>query len=134
MYNCFKNHKFRSNKDKKIYVNKQHGITLIILVITIVVLLILAGITIVTLTGDNGIINQAKNASDSTEYAQWEEKINVAIIDAESKNKNPTIDDIIEELINKEIISDSSQVDKQTGAITTNDSSYVIEGKLDDYI
>lgn len=38
------------------------GITLIALVITIIVLLILAGITIATLTGDNGIIGKAINA------------------------------------------------------------------------
>ena len=35
------------------------GITLIALVITIIVLLILAGVTIATLTGDNGILTQA---------------------------------------------------------------------------
>lgn len=70
MYNYFKNYKFKSNKDKKIYVNKQHGITLIALVVTIVVLLILAGISIGAITGDNGIINQAHDAKDDTQYAQ----------------------------------------------------------------
>ena len=40
-----------------------NGITLIALVITIIVLLILAGVTIATLTGDNGILTQANNAS-----------------------------------------------------------------------
>ena len=39
---------------------KENGITLIALVITIVVLLILAGISVSVLSGDNGIINQAK--------------------------------------------------------------------------
>ena len=38
----------------------QKGITLIALVVTIVVLLILAGVSIGTLTGDNGIIGQAR--------------------------------------------------------------------------
>ena len=42
---------------------KEKGITLIALVITIIVLLILAGVTIATLTGDNRIINQIKNSS-----------------------------------------------------------------------
>ena len=36
------------------------GITLIALVITIIVLLILAGVSIAMLTGDNGILSQAK--------------------------------------------------------------------------
>lgn len=110
------------------------GITLIALVVTIIVLLILAGISIGAITGNNGIINQAQNAKDDTQYSQWEEQIDTAIIDAESKHRNPTMDDVIDELINKEIISNESQVDKTTGAITTNEPSYVIEDKLNDYI
>ena len=39
---------------------KNNGITLIALVITIIVLLILAGVTIATLTGDNGILTRQK--------------------------------------------------------------------------
>ena len=42
------------------------GITLIALVITIIVLLTLAGITITTLTGENGILTNAQNASGQT--------------------------------------------------------------------
>ena len=113
---------------------KQNGITLIALVITIIVLLILAGISIGAITGDNGIIDQAQNAKNDTEYSQWEEQIDVAIIDAESKHRNPTMDDVIEELKNKKVINDGSQVDKKTGAITTNEPIYTIPDKLDDYI
>ena len=40
----------------------ERGITLVALVVTIVVLLILAGITIATLFGDNGVINKAQKA------------------------------------------------------------------------
>ncbi len=43
------------------------GITLISLVITIIILLILAGVSIATLTGDNGLLNKAKNAKIATE-------------------------------------------------------------------
>ena len=46
---------------------KNEGITLIALVITIVVLLILAGITIAALSGDNGILTQAKNAKEGSQ-------------------------------------------------------------------
>ena len=45
------------------------GITLIALVVTVVVLLILAGISIRVLSGDNGIINQAKKGKEETEIA-----------------------------------------------------------------
>ena len=121
-------------KDLKQKLKERKGITLIALIVTIIVLLILAGISIGAITGDNGIINQAQNAKNDTEYSQWEEQIDVAIVDAESKHRNPTWDDVIEELKNKDIIDDESQVDDKTGAITTNEPSYVIEDKLNDYI
>ena len=54
------------------------GITLIALVITIIVLLILAGVTIATLTGDNGILTQANNAKERTEQAEKDEKNDLA--------------------------------------------------------
>ena len=50
------------------------GITLIALVITIIVLLILAGVSIAMLTGENGILNQAQKAKEETENAQGEEQ------------------------------------------------------------
>ena len=49
------------------------GITLIALVITIVVLLILAGITIAALSGENGILNRATEAKQNTEEAEIQE-------------------------------------------------------------
>ena len=54
--------------------NKRNsGITLIALVITIIVLLILAGVSIATLTGNNGILSQAQNAKVETRGAAVEE-------------------------------------------------------------
>ena len=44
----------------------QRGITLIALVITIIVLLILAGVSIAMLTGDNGILSKARQAQTDT--------------------------------------------------------------------
>ena len=55
-------------------IKKETAITLIALVVTIVVLLILAGVTIATLTGDNGIITRANQAKTETEQAEKEEK------------------------------------------------------------
>ena len=54
---------------------RQEGITLLVLVITIVVLLILAGITINAVTGDNGAIVNASKAKFRTEIRDIEEKI-----------------------------------------------------------
>ena len=46
--------------------NQNKGITLVALIVTIVVLLILAGISITALFGDNGLINKAKIAAEET--------------------------------------------------------------------
>lgn len=54
------------------------GITLIALVITIIVLLILAGVAIATLTGDNGILKQADKAKTETTMGEEKEAIGLA--------------------------------------------------------
>ena len=55
------------------------GITLIALVVTIVVLLILAAVSISMLGGENGIITQAQESKDKTEQAKVQEIVNLAI-------------------------------------------------------
>ena len=65
--------------------NKQKGITLISLVVTIIVLIILAGVSISMLVGDNGIITQAQNAKRETEEAQAREKLELALIDLQTE-------------------------------------------------
>ena len=62
------------NLEENIKSNK-NGITLIALVITIIILLILAGVSIAMLTGQNGILSQAQNAKNKTEQAQKEEEL-----------------------------------------------------------
>ena len=62
------------------------GITLIALVITIIVLLILAGVTIATLTGDNEILTQAGNAKEQTEKADIIERAKIEIVGVQSEN------------------------------------------------
>ena len=58
--------------------NDKNGITLIALVITIVILLILAGVSIAMLTGNNGILTQAKNAKENTQVAKKDEENKLA--------------------------------------------------------
>ena len=58
---------------------KQKGITLVALVITIIVLLLLAGVTISLLVGENGIITKAKEGGNRTQQAQEKEKIELAV-------------------------------------------------------
>ena len=58
--------------------NKELGITLIALVVTIIVLLILAGISIQMISGNNGILTRAGEAKSRTDEGQIEEKIKLA--------------------------------------------------------
>lgn len=65
----------------------QKGITLIALVITIIVLLILAGVTIAMLTGENGILNKATGAVSDTEKATAEEAIKMEVYNNVATNE-----------------------------------------------
>ena len=66
---------------------EKKGITLVALIITIIVLLILAGITIGTINGNNSVIGQAENVKESTEIQEEKEILNSAISQAIVKNK-----------------------------------------------
>ena len=68
------------------------GITLIALVITIIVLLILAGVSIAMLTGQNGILTQAQNSKTTTELKSAEEKVKLAIMAARSQSETGALD------------------------------------------
>ena len=58
---------------------EQKGITLIALVITIIVLLILAGVSIAMLTGENGILTKATTAKTNTIEAELKEQVSLAL-------------------------------------------------------
>lgn len=62
------------------------GITLITLVVTIIVLLILAGVTLVLTIGDNGIITKAEETKKTYIISEIKEKIILEILDKESES------------------------------------------------
>ena len=78
----------------------QKGITLIALVITIIVLLILAGVSIAMLTGQNGILTQAQNAKTTTENKSAEEKVKLAVMGARADDGTLTVGKLRTELAN----------------------------------
>ena len=71
---------------------KNKGITLIALVITIIVLLILAGVSIAMLTGENGILSQAQKAGEQTDIGREKEDIALAYNGAKTKNRGGDVD------------------------------------------
>ena len=90
---------------------KERGITLIALVITIIVLLILAGVSIAMLTGQNGILTQANNAKQATEQSGTKEKAELAVVGAIAKSNDGslTIENLKEELSNYGIATDKTE-------------------------
>ncbi len=76
------------------------GITLIALVITIIVLLILAGVSIATLTGDNGVLTKAQNAKDLTNQKTAEEEVQIEVLGSLDNSGNINIEDLNSNLIN----------------------------------
>ncbi len=68
--------------------NKQTGITLIALVVTIIVLIILAGVSISMVVGDNGIITQAQRAKEETANATEKEKIELAVVASQLRSED----------------------------------------------
>ncbi len=62
------------------------AITLIALVITIIVLIILAGVSITTLAGENGILLQAKNAKEKNEETSTEEIVKLEVMSSFDKS------------------------------------------------
>ena len=90
------------------------GITLIALVITVIVLLILAGVTIVTLNGDNGILTRAQEAKNKTEEAQKEENISLKEAELEISYKDLPKDDDVDKSLKTFIAKYKIESDNQT--------------------
>ena len=95
------------------------GITLISLVVTIIVLLILAGISIGMLSGDNGILGQAGNAKTQTDIAGEKEIIDLAVVHAMGKSK---YGDITKENLDNELNSNIG---------STNYTSKLVDGGIE---
>ena len=101
--------------------NKDKGITLIALVITIIILLILAGISISALT-NQGLFKNAKTAQNATEKAEkeqgqrlneYEDEINKYLGNSKEESKVPTVEESI----------------KKNGALSTTDNTELKDAK-----
>ena len=100
------------------------GITLVALVITIVVLLILAGVSINTVLGDDGIIKKAKEAAEATRRASAEEDMNRLVLEYQLAKSDENFEDFLQEKINEGRINGAT--DNGDGTITITKK---VEGK-----
>ena len=92
------------------------GITLVALVVTIVVLLILAGVSINTVLGDDGIIKKAKDAAETTKRVSAEEEMNRLVLEYQLAKSDENFEDFLQEKINEGRINGAT--DNGDGTVT----------------
>ena len=117
----------------------REGITLIALVITIVVLIILAGITINLTIGENGILSKAKKAKEDMNFAAAYERVNLKIIEANTEKMSTdgrtcTLKELEEYLAKEEQIdiviksyNKEAYVDTRLGVVPANLENIVVQ-------
>ena len=97
------------------------GITLIALVVTIVVLLILAGVTISLLLDENGIIAKSKDARTETRVSQIEDEVGMwkqhNFINKESNQAQESADTMLASLISRKLLTED-EIDRNQELIT----------------
>lgn len=86
---------------KREIIKNGRGITLIALVVTIIVLIILAGISINLILGENGIIQRTKDAKEQSLIAQYKEQIDLIKTETEVKNEGNIILEKLNEAFNE---------------------------------
>ena len=108
--------------------NNIKGITLIALVITIIVLLILAAVSIATLTGENGILTKANDASETTKDKTEEEQVKVAVNGALTDGTGTLSTENIKKALKKEF-----GTDKVTDTTFTGTGPWTFKGERKTY-
>ena len=108
----------------------KNGITLIALIITIIVLLILAGVALNTIMGESSIFSTGESSVEEYNKSQVKEKIELSINEKMlEKGGTVSIEEIIDKLIEKGITSEENS-DKEIGFVITEDGYIVtIEDK-----
>ena len=111
--------------------NNAKGITLIALVITIILLLILAGVVIKLTLGGNGILKQAEQSNEQYKISEILEKLELEKADLYAKKNGeiPSVNEYIEHLINKGIITSENvwNIDDNTKHITIEGETFLVE-------
>ena len=112
----------------------EKGITLVALVITIIILLILAGIGIATLTGDNGLFARAKQAKEKTVEGQLREEIVMAIQDIQAeelpKGNKVTLETLVDDQLESKLKDITAELEGNEINGEYKDYEYTIDSNL----
>ena len=118
---------FKDGANKNLtHPKNENGITLIALVITIIVLLILAGISINMLSGQDGILTKASQAKELTGIAEISDGIKQAYLTAKVEGEGKITESLLQEALNDQFGSE-----KAAGSITMSNgriSAVTIDG------
>ena len=80
-----KSNKRRTKEEMEEKIKQNTGITLVALVVTILILIILAGVSIRLILGENGILTMAKRATTETKKQAYFEELNLSILEELSR-------------------------------------------------
>ena len=105
------------------------GITLIALVVTVVVLIILAGVSINAVLGDNGIIKKANQAASVTKEAEVKEAINRTILEFYLTNDYETLEDFLNAKVSEGKIDSVTKNADGTLTVKKGEYSVTVENK-----
>lgn len=98
---------------------EKKGITLVSLVVTIVIMLILVGISVSIVIGDDNVVSKANQAKNDTNKSDWIEKISTEVLRKQtSLNRNMTSDELADVLEEYGTLSSRNEILNQTIKVT----------------
>ena len=109
--------------------DNKKGITLIALVVTVVVLIILAGVSINAVLGNNGIIKKANQAASVTKEAEVKEAINRTILEFYLTNDYETLEDFLKAKVTEGKIDSVTKNADGTLTVKKGEYSVTVENK-----
>ena len=109
--------------------NNKKGITLIALVVTVVVLIILAGVSINAVIGDDGIIKKAQNSANLTKEAEVKEAINRTILEFHLTDDYETLEDFLKAKVTEGKIDSVTKNADGTLTVKKGEYSVTVENK-----
>ena len=109
--------------------DNKKGITLIALVVTVVVLIILAGVSINAVIGDDGIIKKAQNSANLTKEAEVKEAINRTILEFYLTNDYETLEDFLKAKVTEGKIDSVTKNADGTLTVKKGEYSVTVENK-----
>ena len=110
-------------------INEENAITLVALTVTIIILLILSGIAIATLGGENGLFARVKQAKKAHVQSEMQEQLTLALNELQvDKEGKASLDDVTQDWINTVISSDYSPTIKEDASL---DGKMVVMNKND---